>query len=146
MLVQKYKKKRGDRLVYDYIRACENEPLIRESKLLDRYGRIGLAKMVYKVNRAIHEEEKYLRITNPKNHPMGYRAKKEIFGNVEGEIGYESLWDEIRGLIEKGENPKDHSRRLQRKYNQKKKIIEDLWDWISLEEKRIEERLSKIQP
>lgn len=134
-IMQKYKKKRGDRFVYDYKRACENEPLLKGSYLLKRDGRIGLAKVLHRVDRDV--KRGYIRMADSKNHLRGYIGAREIFGNIKGKKGYNFLFDEIRELIEKGENFKDHSRRLQWEYHKSKEIIEDLWNWISKDYKEL---------
>ena len=84
------------------------------------------------VDRAI--QERYIRIIEPTDHPEGYVRTKDIFDNIER---FNRLCNEIRNLIENGEELKDRSKRLQRKYHQYKRIITDLWDWISLEKERI---------
>ncbi len=121
---QKYKtKKKGDKIVHDIQRA------LKEDEIVKKYYKdrpIELADMLYKVDMAI--KERYIRIIEPEDHPEGYVRTIDIFGNIES---FNRLYDEIRDLIEKGKNLKDHSRRLQRKYNLPMIIIKDSWNFIS---------------
>jgi len=145
-LMQGYKKKRGDKLVYDYKRACENEPLLKESRFNNKLGRIELAKVIHRVSRDI--KRGYIRIIEPKNHPKGFVGAKKIFGNIKGKRGYNNLVKEITNLILSGEDLKSHSRRLQRDYNEKKEIIEGsketegLWDWVEKDLASLYEKMS----
>ena len=126
---QKYEtKKKGDKIVYDIQRALEEDELVKKYyKDLPK----ELADMLYKVDMAT--KERYIRIIEPEDHPEGYVRAKDYIGNI---ASFNRLCDEIRDLIEKGENIKDHSRELQRKYNAKKEIIagskdfEGIWNWI----------------
>lgn len=142
VLMQKYKKKRGNKLVYDYKRACENESLLKGSRFNNKDGRIELAKVIHRVNRAI--KRGYIRMINSKGYIRGYIGEKEIFGNIKGKKGYNSLFGEARELIEKGENFESHSRRLQQEYHLPAEIIKDLWNWIPLEEKRIKKYIEDL--
>lgn len=131
---QKYKtKKKGKRIVYDIQTALEKNELVKKY-YKDRA--IELADMLHKVDKAI--QERYIRIIEPTDHPEGYVRTKDIFNNIER---FNRLCNEIRNLIENGEELIDHSRRLQREYHQYKRTIKDLWDWISLEKERIKKKI-----
>jgi len=136
---QKYKtKKKGKKIVYDIQTALEKNELVKEY-YKDRP--IELADMLHKVDKAI--QERYIRRIEPTDHPEGYVRTKDIFDNIER---FNRICNEIRKLIENGEELIDHSIRLQRKYHQYKRIIKDLWGWISLEEERIEEYIKCLNP
>lgn len=142
VLVQKYKKKRGNKLVNDYKRACDNEPLLKGSRFNNKYGRVELGKVIDRVDRLV--KRGYIRIIEPKDHPRGFVEAEKIFGNINGKRGFNSLCNEIRGLIEKRENFASHARRLQREYHQPAEIVRDLWNWIFLEEKRIKKYIEDL--
>lgn len=124
-IMQKYRiKNEGNFLkgevVYDHQTARKENPFVsyfyRGKKSSKR-----LAGMLWKIEGQI--EEGYLRILDPKNHPKGYIRAKEIFGNVKGKRSFNNLWDEIEDLILNEEDPKRHSRRLQRKFHKPKEMI-----------------------
>jgi len=68
-----------------------------------------------------------LRIVLPEDYPSDYERKKDVFGSIDRD---NRLSAEIKDLIIKEEIFEKHSRRLCRKYNLNKGIIEDLWNWI----------------
>ena len=128
---QKYKtKKKGDKIVYDIQTALEKDELVK--KYYKDRSSAELSDILIKIDKAT--KERYIRIIEPTDHPEGYVRTKDIFDNIER---FNRLCNEIRNLIENGEELKDHSKKLQRKYHQYKRIITDLWDWISLEKERI---------
>lgn len=119
---QKYKtKKKGDKIGYDIQTALDKDELVK--KYYKDRSSAEISDMLIKIDKAI--KERYIPITEPKDHPEGHVREKDIFGNIES---FNRLWDETRELIESGASFKDHSRRLQRKYHQYKEIIKDIWD------------------
>jgi len=168
-LMQKYRKRnhspfiRG-RYCYDIQKAIRNEPLVKEffSDQPDK-----LSRMLYKIKRAIAkgyiECEEYEIIRNwarsPKKNILDtllskkkiklidvplepFVKKTKVLGNIDIN---NYIFDEMRSLILKGENLKDHSSRLQRKYNMKKKDITGVWDYIYEPYKNMSEEEFKFE-
>ena len=125
--MQKYKKKRGDRFVYDYVRACKNEPILKQNQFCDKHGRILLAILLNKLEPLI--EKGYKPINDPVNYPEGYVKLDDILGNIGGETGFNKLYDKIDDLILNGKSLKNHSRELMRKFQLKKETLLDFWNW-----------------
>jgi hypothetical protein len=89
----------------------------------------------------------YLRMLDSENRIVDYARIKDELGNIEN---FNQVCDEIRDLIEKGEDFKNHSRRLQMRYHlypHKKErhpenwiTIKEVWDWIAENYKRLSPR------
>ncbi len=123
LINRKYKtKKKGKKLVYDCKTALKNEELVNK---FYEYRPEALSDMLKKTEKLI--EKGYIPITGPKNHPNGYKRAKDVFGNIQI---FNNLCNRIRNLIEKGENFKNNSLYLQRKFRLKKEPAKDIWDWI----------------
>lgn len=129
--MQKYKKKHGDKYVYDYVRACKNESILKQNQFCDKYGRMILAKLLNRLEPLI--EKGYKPIYDPVNYPEGYVKLDDILGNIEGETGFNKLYDKIDDLILNGKTLDNHSRELIRKFQLKKEALLDLWNWKSKE-------------
>jgi hypothetical protein len=120
-IMQCYRKRNHSKFIrgrycYDIQNAIRNEPVVKEF-FLDQPDK--LSRMLYKIKRAIAKG--YIESNDPQE---PFVRKIDIFGNIDK---YNRICDEIRSLILKGDYPKDHSGRLQRKYNMKKEEIAKVW-------------------
>jgi len=90
----------------------------------ERYWRFR--GLLYKLEEQI--QKGYLRVFDFENRLMDYARIKDEFGNIKK---LNQACDEIRDLIEAGAEPKKHSRRLERKYHQGRRALDNLWKEIS---------------
>lgn len=83
-LAQKYKREDG---TYDWDRVQKD----RGIKALAKYH-FKLSDDIPKIEKQV--EKGYLKILEPKNHPLGVAPKKFYFVNAEGKRGFNALYDE----------------------------------------------------
>lgn len=153
--LQKYRKKRGGRWVYDLVRAGRELPLFRKYSLgqsSETPRNEEPCGFIYRLGKRINE--KYVPVLEPKDDPLGFVEAKEVFGRTGGKRGYNALMDEIRSLIWRGEDYEKHKRRLRRTYHLKMvrdtqggaKIrfdeLRELWDYVFSDIQTQKEKMS----
>jgi len=116
-------KKKNGKMVFDCKEAIRKDPLVWKFYK----GRPeDLANRLYQISKTLEKHgDDYIKTAEGSMSPWRYR---DLFGNIEI---FNGLCDEIRILIEAGEVPKKHSRRLERKYHQGRWTLDDLWKEIS---------------
>ena len=127
LLMQRYRKQRGEDEVYDFKKALKNKTIVRLLERIaadgiyesvdvffdKREGSVNLAKLLYalklKIERNYLRTESYRNKKDLKNHrpeSIGFTRVKDVFGNIMGKRGYNSFGEEVRCLVLAGENLK----------------------------------------
>jgi len=132
-------KRKNGKMVFDCKEAIRKDPLVWK---FYKGNAEGLASRLRQVSESLEKHaEDYLKTTEGSRSLWRYQ---DLFGNVES---FNALSDEIRSRIEKGEDFKNHSRRLQMRYHlyphKKEKhpenwiTIKEVWDWIAEDTKEL---------
>jgi len=133
---------------WDVNTAKEKSEYVREfyDQFIEKYcqleGSFRFLSLLCHLDKQI--QKGYLRMLDSENRIVDYARIKDELGNIEN---FNQVCDEIRSRIEKGEDFKNHSRRLQMRYHlyphKKEKhpenwiTIKEVWDWIAEDTKEL---------
>jgi hypothetical protein len=148
---QGYKRPRGKALVYDLRRAEKDLPLFRKNRIGTNRNIWGggffkkeSSKYLYRLGNSIRKN--YIEVLEPRDYPEPYVPVRQVFGRIEGRLGYNALMEEIKQLILRGEGFEKHKRRMRRTYHLKIvggfDELAELWRDISRDVQELKERMS----
>lgn len=147
--LRKYRSVKFGKEGYDYEKAIQNDPIIRQLCIDNIWVSDDLSRVVYEMKKRIAKNG--IMIVEPSDDPLGVVWKKDVFGNVKQ---WEQIRNEIRCLILAGETLERHQRRLQRDYHlyadgiakpgipqaQRNRLVKTYWEDIASEYKNLTDR------